>query len=336
MNNYWRQPIQSYTRMTRDVGRPENVEEITASKTGQIAGYPSIPTKNSDFNEVHTRLEGQKGGHRPFGFNPDDSLPLGTAGGGPFIAVERTNECGGKVADTNLNTSIVEAPVLKGGAKNMCSNISICNDIKSIKKFEQVQRFWSVICPGAINVYNNYVSMINNKEKKRKFLQKYTEAFCFECYALTSRDIKSINQNKKDMIDKFENVKKLSKTLVSPKVFENMKKDLDNIQRMHTERVNRHKQKMKQHRKGSSKNKKSAKGKKITRGKRGRGRKQKKTRKLQKGGSSPAWSNQAYSSTMVAPSSPMFPRQSHLGTIPHTRDAIVDCRDNYNHYLSNM
>lgn len=324
--SYLRPPEKGYTRMMTDIGRPENVERITASKTGQIKGYPSIPTINRDFDEVHTRLEGHKGGHRPYGFKPDHTLPLGTGAGGPFISVERTNDCGGVVADTNLNTSIVETPLLQGGGKSMCKNVKICNDVKEIHDFSQVKRFWSVICPGAINVYKNYISMITNKQdKKRQFLQEYTRAFCFECDALKSKNKKVIRVKRMNMEKKFKRVRELTKKLVSSSVFKKMEKDLDRIKKMHLKRVDKHKDTIKSNkrtRKGGNKKNKT--------------RRRGQTKKNQKGGSNPAWSNKAYSSTMVAPSSPMFPRQSHLGTIPHTRDTIVDCRDNYNHYLNNV
>ena len=304
-----------YTRFREDIGRPDNNQVNTGSTTGQISGYSPIEQPNSDFDEVYAmnRLP-QKGGNRPYGFKADDSMLLGTGGGGPFISVERTNSCGGQVADTNMNTSLNQPSValMKGGAKK---TRKICSDVKKVQDFSQVKEFWKMICPGAIMIYNKYVD--NNDitpAKKKKFLQLYTTAFCKEVDALQSKKLKIIESKLKMMKKYFEKVRKTLCKIVKKSDQKKMVKELRVIEDGHIKKVKEHLKEIKV----QTKKKKNKQGHRRT--------------LRQRGGSAPAWSNVAYSSTMVAPSSPMFPRESHLGTIPHTRDMINDCRDNYNHF----
>lgn len=61
----------------------------------------------------------------------------------------------------------------------------VCRDVNQVKSYNQVQHFWSQICPGAVMIYKKYAK--KNSKYLLPFIKDYTRAFCEEVQALNAK-----------------------------------------------------------------------------------------------------------------------------------------------------
>ena len=302
---------------------------------GSSCGGPGVNIKR-DATKAETDLYAQKGGmYYEQVFNNDAGMGNNRGGLTEIVA---KNNCGA-VNPLNLNTSKQHQ---KGGSSVVSYGYTkqnqhlvnelrgsyfpitrqtggyneLCNNINSINSFNQVEKYWSKICPGAVKLYKTYLTNVKDKYNNNvlSILREYTKVFCLEEQALENTNKRQIRENFGKMRKILAQVKKtLQSTMVGSRMRKiQMMKLHSQIRELHLERVRKHLQK------------------KSRTLKRELNKKNNKTRKNMKGGYHQYGSNIAHTNTYS-----LSNNAGHGGMFanPMPRNIMNNCHSgSYNHY----
>jgi hypothetical protein len=356
---------------------------LMSSNQGAVDGCVGGP--NSNLSNARNKMI-QNGGRLSYGFDMSTTTGVGLRGGIPNVKVE--HGCGVK-DPLNMGASSQAMPQsggnphnnyegaatygfkgvlpehagdfrgsyapIEGGTRPICATPmsggarALCKDFRKVRSFKDVESFWKLICPGAVMVYNKYVS---HKEKTHptmvlELVKAYTKAFCHEEKALKSHNKIHVRIHLKSLKSSMKRVERLMKQMKLNGLRMHHK-----VESMHIARIENHLMKLKSHSKTRKANRKSrGKGhkksqrrssrnmsKKSKNGKRGnkhtqhkkRSRNNRKSRKSMKGGYHQYMSNSQNTMTLSLPGAASLPGGSNAN--PPTHTALNTCTGIYDHY----
>jgi hypothetical protein len=256
------------------MNRPKDIGNFMESRERAMCGGAHVSLSHVPHNDM---IVGPKSGAHIMtttGYNDGviSDSNLGASKQHHYLEHVKPPQQGGKYVGNTYYTFDLEGsdgvrgmyPVVKGEARQtglgclVGGASSLCGKVGKVSSFNEVSKFWSDICPGAVKLYKKH---LHHKKKDHhakvvNILRRYTFVFCKEVAALASKDPKKITKCMSMMKKHFKEVgTSLDKFAPESNKLHKMIVDI------HLKRVSNHKDRVKPSKSKGSTSKKPSKSK---------------------------------------------------------------------------